>query len=104
MKYIEDGRSLVERNHDAREYCYQCRREREARMNRIVRRCLVVSSMIFMCSLLDGRSLVERNHDAREYCYQCRREREARMNRIVRRCLVVSSMIFMCSLLAGFMF
>ena len=48
MKYIEDGRSLVERNHDAREYCYQCRREREARMNRIVRRCLVVSSMIFM--------------------------------------------------------
>lgn len=54
MKYIEDGRSLVERNHDAREYCYQCRREREARMNRIVRRCLVVSSMIFMCSLLAG--------------------------------------------------
>ena len=27
MKYIEDGRSLVERNHDAREYCYQCRRD-----------------------------------------------------------------------------
>ena len=54
MKYIEDGRALVERNHDAREYCYQGRREREARMNRIVRRCLVVSSMIFMCSLLAG--------------------------------------------------
>jgi cell division septal protein FtsQ len=57
MKYIEDGRSLVERNHDAREYCYQCRREREERMNRIVRRCLVVSSMIFMCSLLVGWAL-----------------------------------------------
>lgn len=57
VKYIEDGRSLVERNHDAREYCYQCRREREARMNRIVRRCLVVSSMIFMCSLLVGWAL-----------------------------------------------
>ena len=48
MKYIEDGRSLVERNHDAREYCYQCRREREARMNRIVRRL----SLIHICPLL----------------------------------------------------
>ena len=57
MKTIEDARSLIYRNHDAREYHYKCRRRQTAKWDRIARNCLSVSLLFMAAVLLVGWSL-----------------------------------------------
>ena len=54
MKYIEDSRSLLERNRDAREYSYNARRENTAKWYRITGKALAVAGILFALSLLVG--------------------------------------------------
>ena len=54
MNYIEDNRSLLERNRDAREYSYKARRENTATWYRITGKALTVSVVVFALSLLVG--------------------------------------------------
>ena len=54
MKYIEDTRSLLERNRDAREYSYKARRENTATWDRITGKALTVAVVVFALSLLVG--------------------------------------------------
>ena len=54
MKYIEDTRSLLERNHDAREYSYKARRDNSAKWNRITCKALTVAVVVFALALLVG--------------------------------------------------
>lgn len=54
MKYIEDNRSLLERNRDAREYSYKARRENTAKWNQITCKALTVAAIIFALALLVG--------------------------------------------------
>ena len=54
MNYIEDSRSLLERNRDAREYSYKARRENTATWYRITGKVLVASGILFALSLLVG--------------------------------------------------
>ena len=54
MKYIEDNRSLLERNRDAREYSYKARRENTAKWYRITGKALAVALMIYGMALLLG--------------------------------------------------
>ena len=54
MKYIEDTRSLLERNHDAREYSYKCWRENTAKWYRITGKALTLSLAVFVFALLVG--------------------------------------------------
>ena len=54
MKYIEDNRSLLERNRDAREYSYKARRENTAKWSRITGKALAVALMIYGMALLLG--------------------------------------------------
>lgn len=57
MNYIEDNRSMLERNHDAREYHYSCRRRNEARWNKICWRMLAVSFLFLAMTLLVGAAI-----------------------------------------------
>ena len=57
MKTIEDGRNLIMRNHDAREYHYSCRRRNEARWNRTCWRMLAVSFLFLAMTLLVGAAI-----------------------------------------------
>ena len=57
MKYIEDSRSLLERNHDAREYSYKARRNNSAKWNRITCKALTVAVAMFALALLVGWSV-----------------------------------------------
>lgn len=54
MKYIDDRRSLLERNRDAREYSYKVRRENTAKWNRITCKALTVAVVVFVLALLAG--------------------------------------------------
>lgn len=54
MKYIEDSRSLLERNRDAREYSYKTRRENTAKWYRITGKALTVAVVVFALALLVG--------------------------------------------------
>lgn len=54
MKYIEDSRSLLERNHDAREYSYKARRDNSAKWNRLTCKALTVAVAMFALALLVG--------------------------------------------------
>ena len=54
MKYIEDSRSLLERNRDAREYSYKVRRENTASWYRITGKALTASVILFVLALLLG--------------------------------------------------
>ena len=54
MKYIEDSRSLLERNRDAREYSYKARRENTAKWYRITGKALTVAVVVFVLALLVG--------------------------------------------------
>lgn len=54
MKYIEDSRSLLERNRDAREYSYKTRRENTAKWNRITGMILTGAAVVFIAALLVG--------------------------------------------------
>ena len=54
MKYIEDNRSMLERNRDAREYSYKCRRENTAKWYRITGKALTVAVVVFALALLVG--------------------------------------------------
>lgn len=54
MKYIEDTRSLLERNRDAREYSYKARRDNSAKWNRITGKALTVAVVMFALALLVG--------------------------------------------------
>lgn len=54
MKYIEDNRSLLERNRDAREYSYKARRENTAKWYRITGKALTVALAVFVLALLVG--------------------------------------------------
>ena len=54
MKYIDDSRSLLERNRDAREYSYKARRENTAKWYRITGKALAVSVLVFALALLVG--------------------------------------------------
>ena len=54
MKYIEDNRSLLERNRDAREYSYKCRRKNGAEWYRITGKALTVAVVMFALALLVG--------------------------------------------------
>ena len=54
MKYIEDSRSMLERNRDAREYSYKARRENTATWDRITGKALAVAVVVFALSLLVG--------------------------------------------------
>lgn len=57
MKYIEDNRSLLERNRDAREYSYKARRENTATWSRITGKALTVAVVVFALALLVGWSV-----------------------------------------------
>ena len=57
VKYIEDRRSLLERNRDAREYSYKARRENTATWYRITGKALTVAVVLFALSLLIGWSV-----------------------------------------------
>ena len=57
VKYIEDSRSLLERNRDAREYSYKCRRRNEQKWNGICRKALTLSLLFFIMACLVGWSL-----------------------------------------------
>lgn len=52
MNYIEDSRSLLERNRDAREYSYKARRENTATWSRITGKALTVAVVLFALALL----------------------------------------------------
>ena len=54
VKYIEDSRSLLERNRDAREYSYKARRENTATWSRITGKALTVAVVVFALALLLG--------------------------------------------------
>lgn len=54
MKYIEDNRSLLERNRDAREYSYKARRENTATWSRITGKALTAAVILFVLALLLG--------------------------------------------------
>lgn len=54
MKYIDDSRSLLERNRDAREYSYKARRENTAKWYRITGKALTVAVVVFALALLLG--------------------------------------------------
>ena len=54
VKYIEDSRSLLERNRDAREYSYKARRENTAKWYRITGKALPVAVVMFALALLVG--------------------------------------------------
>ena len=54
MNYIEDNRSLLERNRDAREYSYKARRENTAKWYRITGKALTVAVAVFALALLVG--------------------------------------------------
>lgn len=54
MKYIDDSRSLLERNRDAREYSYKARRENTATWSRITGKALTVAVVLFALALLVG--------------------------------------------------
>ena len=54
MNYIEDNRSLLERNRDAREYSYKTRRENTAKWYRITGKALTVAVVVFALALLVG--------------------------------------------------
>lgn len=54
VKYIEDNRSMLERNRDAREYSYKCRRERESKWDWICRKVLAISLLLFVMACLVG--------------------------------------------------
>lgn len=54
MNYIEDNRSMLERNRDAREYSYNARRENTAKWNRITCKALTVAAILFALALLVG--------------------------------------------------
>lgn len=54
VKYIEDNRSMLERNRDAREYSYKARRENTAKWNRITCKALTVAAILFALALLVG--------------------------------------------------
>ena len=57
MRYIEDGRSILERNRDAREYSYKARRENTAKWYRITGKALAVAGILFALALLVGWSV-----------------------------------------------
>lgn len=57
MKTMEDNRSLLERNRDAREYSYKARRENTAKWYRITGKALAVAGILFALSLLVGWSV-----------------------------------------------
>lgn len=54
MNYIEDNRSLLDRNRDAREYSYKARRENTAKWYRITGKALTVAVVVFALALLVG--------------------------------------------------
>lgn len=54
MKYIDDSRSLLERNRDAREYSYKARRENAAKWYRITGKALTLALAVFVFALLVG--------------------------------------------------
>lgn len=54
MNYIEDSRSILERNRDAREYSYKARRENTAKWYRITGKALTVALAVFVLALLVG--------------------------------------------------
>ena len=54
MNYIEDNRSMLERNRDAREYSYKARRENTATWSRITGKALTVAVVVFALALLVG--------------------------------------------------
>ena len=54
MNYMEDNRSLLERNRDAREYSYKARRENTAKWYRITGKALTVALAVFVFALLVG--------------------------------------------------
>ena len=54
MKYIDDSRSMLERNRDAREYSYKTRRENAAKWYRITGKALAVAGILFALALLVG--------------------------------------------------
>ena len=54
MNYIEDSRSMLERNRDAREYSYKARRENTAKWYRITGNALAVALAVFVLALLVG--------------------------------------------------
>ena len=54
MNYIEDNRSMLERNRDAREYSYKARRENTAKWYRITGKALAVAGILFALALLVG--------------------------------------------------
>ena len=54
MKYIDDSRSMLERNRDAREYSYKARRENTATWDRITGKALTVAVVLFALALLVG--------------------------------------------------
>ena len=54
MKTMEDTRSLLERNRDAREYSYKARRENTATWSRITGKALTVAVVVFSLALLVG--------------------------------------------------
>ena len=54
VKYIEDNRSMLERNRDAREYSYKARRENTATWSRITGKALTVAVVLFALALLVG--------------------------------------------------
>lgn len=54
MKYIDDSRSMLERNRDAREYSYKARRENTATWSRITGKALTVAGILFALALLVG--------------------------------------------------
>lgn len=54
MNYMEDNRSLLERNRDAREYSYKARRENTATWSRITGKALTVAVVVFALALLVG--------------------------------------------------
>lgn len=54
MNYIEDNRSLLERNRDAREYSYKARRENTAKWYRITGKMLILAVVVLALALLVG--------------------------------------------------
>ena len=54
VKYIEDNRSMLERNRDAREYSYKARRENTATWDRITGKALTLALAVFVFALLVG--------------------------------------------------
>ena len=54
MKTMEDSRSMLERNRDAREYSYKARRENTAKWYRITGKALTAALAAFVFALLVG--------------------------------------------------